>query len=169
LNKKLIQRVLENSERLVAYYKQWRAKKMSGEDFVRHHDALSIPGGEAYNLQQLKLGNPDAINMAIAFLQADPFFFRSGYLKEQLLRLLKKAPLSQEHKTALKELLLYEITRVPAKRLREYTDYCKLANAIQDNHFRKKVAAILNSSDNSVHREKARIMLDMMDSQKSLK
>jgi hypothetical protein len=38
-------------------------------------------------------GLTEAIEIAIQFLEVDPYFFRSGYIKTDLLRRLKRAPL----------------------------------------------------------------------------
>ena len=76
----------------------------------------------------------------------------------------KKILLSQEYTKALQKILLNEIAEAPA---RGYTDYCKLANAIQDDQFKKKIEGILKSTDNPMHKEKAKITLNMMDSQKA--
>ena len=166
MNKKLMQRILENSEKIINYHKQREEKKISDRELMEHLETLAIPGGLTHTLNSLKNSDQDAIEMAIAFLQADPDFYRSGYVKEQLLVLLKKVPLSKEHRATLQEILLDKITR---KSGREYTDYCKLARVIQDDQFKKKVEDILTSTDNSIYKEKAKIMLDMMSSQGSLK
>lgn len=162
MDRKLINRILENGKKIATYYNQLQEKKISSKAFFDYHETLAIPGGLTHNLNMLKQADLDAISMAIAFLQANPVFFRSGYIKEQLLRILKKTPLSQEQIIALQEILLNEIIKAPA---RGYTDYCKLARAIQDDQFKEKVENMLGSTNNLQHKEKAKIMLEMMNSQ----
>jgi hypothetical protein len=48
---------------------------------------------------------PELVNFAVEFLELDPLFFRSGYLKETLLDQLKVAPLTETDKTRLREIL----------------------------------------------------------------
>jgi hypothetical protein len=46
-------------------------------------------------------GDSEAVWAAIAFLDADPYLFRSGYAKRRLLKSLLKAPLSAEQRETL--------------------------------------------------------------------
>ena len=166
MNKKLIQQILENSKKIDNYHAQLLQEKITSKDFFAYHDALTLPGGLTHIIKNLRESNQDAIDTAIAFLHVDPDFYHSGYVKEQLLSLLKKVSLSKEHIAALQEILLNKITQ---KSSREYTDYCKLARVIQDEDFKNKIKQILSTTDNLTHKEKAQLMLDMMSSQEPSK
>lgn len=48
--------------------------------------------------------------MAIQFIEEDPWFFRSGYTKETILRRLKHAPLTHNQRVRLLDLLPRSIT-----------------------------------------------------------
>lgn len=61
--------------------------------FRRSYDALAYPGGLTLGLERLEQREPYAVETAIGFLEVDPWFFRSGYIKEELVRRLKHAEL----------------------------------------------------------------------------
>jgi hypothetical protein len=63
-------------------------------EFHRQYDALAFPGGYEAGLQKIRDGDSRAIEDALAFIEARPYFFRSQYIRAKLTRLLKHAPLS---------------------------------------------------------------------------
>src|SRR5262249_61692702 len=56
------------------------------------HSAFPSPFWDAY--RRLKRGDPGGLETAIGFLEADPRFFRSGYLKAGLARFVRRGPAS---------------------------------------------------------------------------
>jgi hypothetical protein len=58
------------------------------------YNALAFPGGYDSGLRRIGEGDSDAIETALVFLELRPYFFRSGYMREKLLRRLKHAALS---------------------------------------------------------------------------
>jgi hypothetical protein len=62
-------------------------------EFHGNYADLAFPGGIAV-LPALGRGDTKAVEAASLFLAADPWFFRSGYLKEYLWRRLKHQTLS---------------------------------------------------------------------------
>jgi hypothetical protein len=56
--------------------------------FHSFYDQLAFPGGLERGLELLKAHDPSTIETAVSFLEADPWFHRSGFIKADLLRLL---------------------------------------------------------------------------------
>jgi hypothetical protein len=49
--------------------------------FHAAYDKLAFPGGLSRELELLKVGDVTAIELAIQFLEANPWYFRSGFTK----------------------------------------------------------------------------------------
>lgn len=80
-------------------------------------------------LTDLRASQRLAIEEAILYLEVDPWYFRSGYLKERLIRGLKAAELTGRDRRRLRNV----IWRVAGgKNRREYRNYCSLAAVVGD-------------------------------------
>jgi len=84
--------------------------KEACQDFHANYDRLAFPGGyqgdgNSNALQRIVAGDPHAMEAAICFLEIRPFFIRSGYMFKEILRKVKKAPLSDEQSARLKVVL----------------------------------------------------------------
>ncbi|MGF1463283.1 MAG: hypothetical protein ACFB2Z_08965 [Maricaulaceae bacterium] len=66
------------------------------------------------------------------FLSVDPVYVRSGYAKENFLRLLKSLDLTDEEKAVLRQTILH---RVRNSALREFRRFCQLIPKIQNDAF----------------------------------
>jgi hypothetical protein len=73
---------------------------------------------------QLKQGNPDGLETAVAFLEADPWFFGSGYAKADLIRLINRIELTYPYRKRLQRVVLATIEKHDR---REFRSYCRLA------------------------------------------
>jgi hypothetical protein len=62
---------------------------------LRYQD-LAFPGGERSAGARILAGDAEAIEAALCFIELRPYFFRSGYMYQDFLRKLNRAPLSQE-------------------------------------------------------------------------
>lgn len=62
--------------------------------FHARYDALTFPGGCATAKERVLQGDPEAVEAALCFVEVRPYFFRSGYLFQTLLRALRQAPLT---------------------------------------------------------------------------
>src|ERR1700754_354759 len=60
-------------------------------EFHSRFDELFFPGGSAV-YEQVRHRDPEAVEAAVRFLEADPRHFRSGYAKEHLWRVLAGQP-----------------------------------------------------------------------------
>lgn len=66
----------------------------------------------------------------LTFLEIDPWFFRSGYHKEEMLRRIKRSPLKKAQQVRLRAVLLDAVRR---RGSREYRRYCRLAAKLADS------------------------------------
>ncbi|NLR99172.1 hypothetical protein HGP17_20320 [Rhizobium sp. P38BS-XIX] len=87
----------------------------------------AYPPGFWEHYDRLKGGDARGVEMAIEFLEADPWFFRSGYIKANLARFLKRVPLSKRQVRRLESVLL---KIVDERNTEEFRNYCRLARVI---------------------------------------
>ena len=66
----------------------WRE---ASKRFFDSYDNLAFPGGLARAIMMLAKKDPETIETAVCFLEADPWFFRSGYIKADVLKQLRRA------------------------------------------------------------------------------
>jgi hypothetical protein len=86
-----------------------------------------MPGGLEKHLSLLQEGDKQAVSVAIAFLSADPRFFRSGYIKEKILRRLKHVSLTQRQQQTLVRLIARS---VDGGGRREFHGYARLSGIL---------------------------------------
>jgi hypothetical protein len=72
--------------------------------FHAYSDDLWFPGGQAAILR-IDAGDPEALENGICFLECRPYFFRSGYIFQTILKRVKRAPLSDTQKLRLQKVL----------------------------------------------------------------
>ncbi|WP_077106906.1 hypothetical protein [Agrobacterium sp. DSM 25558] len=84
----------------------------------------AYPPGFWEHYDRLKNGDARGVEMAIEFLEADPWFFRSGYIKANLARFLKHVRLSNHQVRRLEKVLL---KIVDERNTQEFRNYCRLA------------------------------------------
>ncbi|WP_415919390.1 hypothetical protein [Tateyamaria sp. SN6-1] len=86
------------------------------------------------------------------FLSVDPIYFRSGYEKENLLRLLKPLDLIDEEKEVLRQTIL---RRIRNGALREFRRFCQLIPKIENEAFVSELRKEAKSSDAQIQRRAA--------------
>ena len=64
------------------------------ESFHATWDGLAFPGGYRSALTRIAEGERNAVEAAICFLECRPYFFRSGYMYSRLMKLAKRATLT---------------------------------------------------------------------------
>jgi hypothetical protein len=104
--------------------------------------------------EKIREGDAETIETAIIFLEADPYFFRSGYLKQVILRRLKQAPLTRQQKAKLQALVLDAITQ-PHRF--QFADYARLAAAIASADFLAKVQALSTHQNDGIRQRAKRV------------
>jgi hypothetical protein len=127
----------QSAAHMLAWEKACRA-------FHTSYDALAFPGGLAREFSLLAAGDETAIEMAVRFLEANPRYFRSGYHKEDILRLLRKAPLADGQLSRLRELVL---ERIRGRPVREVRAFCRLAPKIANKEFAEELVRIASTGN----------------------
>lgn len=79
------------------------------------------------------------------FLEADPIFDRSGYMKEKLLTELKRRQLDQHEAERLQAIILSVVQKDDHRR--EFLRYCRVAANVDDERFRAKLSALEQSDE----------------------
>jgi hypothetical protein len=102
-------------------------------------DALrEVNGGEK---RASEIGTADMLD----FLEADPIFFGSGYMKQKLLRELKRRKLDQHEAKRLQAIILSVVRKNDHRR--EFLHYCRAAANVDDARFRAELEALEQSNE----------------------
>ena len=117
----------------------------------RFHAALALAYPAAFweDVERLAAGDPAGLDSAIGFLEADPIFFRSGYVKADLTRYAKRVPHDEDQRRRLEAVILSVVDRRDG---REFRHYCRLARRIAGWHLRGELEARLKAGDPAVRR-----------------
>ncbi|MHA6268317.1 hypothetical protein ACXYMP_15755 [Aliiroseovarius sp. CAU 1755] len=86
-------------------------------------------------------------DFAFSYIATDPYFFRSGYILERLVRRIKKLDLSDEEKQLIQELIL---RRIDTKALRNFRDICRLIPKVETRGFSNEIGERLRSKEPSI-------------------
>src|SRR5262245_25123576 len=127
-------------------------------EFHSSYNSLAYPGGLDAGMASLKSGSDDAIETAVQFLEVDPMFFGSGYIKEGLIQHLKHADLTPGQKERLNVVIL---RLVELQGRREFRRYCRLACRTRSRNLEMELRKHLSSNDPSVRR-RAKWVLDAL-------
>jgi hypothetical protein len=122
----------------------------------------AYPPGFWDDFKRLRDGDAAALETAIQFLEADPWFFRAGYVKERLIRFVKRSDLSAEQMARLRQVVMRAIE---GRDSREFRCYCRLAQRVATPEFRAELEDLVQPWDGStpyqtLRREKARAQYD---------
>lgn len=82
---------------------------------------------QTHFMADLRDSVPYAVEEAILYLEVDPWYHRSGYLKERLIRGLKAATLKNSERTRLLNVCW---NAAAGKNRREFRNYCSLASVV---------------------------------------
>ena len=112
--------------------------------------------GIKQEIARFKKGDFAHLESAIQFLERDEYFFRSGYAKEDLWRLLRRATLSEEDKSRLRSVALIYVR----KRLtRDFFSMCRFVSFIGCEVPLREELARLGSDDDAMTRRRAALLL----------
>lgn len=122
----------------------------------------NLPFQAASSISRLRRLEPTAIEEAIEFLEADPWFQCSGYVKEEIVRRLKQAAFTERQRNRLASVIRRSITagtRRVAKHL------ARLAPIVDSPSFHKGIESLANASNES--RFRAKQIVAVLRSQKT--
>ncbi|WP_336950656.1 hypothetical protein [Sphingobium aromaticivastans] len=91
-----------------------------------------------------RVSDIDSADM-LDFLEADPIFYRSGYMKEKLLTELKRRKLDRHEAERLRAIILNVVQKNNHRR--EFLRYCRAATNVDDERFRVDLKALEQSDD----------------------
>ena len=91
-------------------------------------------------LASLSAGESDAKECAVTFLELDPYYFRSGYMKSKLLVRLKHLKLSTSEKERLRKIVVNAIVSPMPKC--EFKYYARLLKTIGTPDFHRKISEL---------------------------
>jgi len=90
----------------------------------------------------IRLSEVDTADM-LDFLEADPVFDRSGYMKEKLLTELKRRRLDRHEVERLQQIILAVVRKDDHRR--EFLRYCRVAANVDDKTFRSELETLEQS------------------------
>jgi tetratricopeptide (TPR) repeat protein len=107
------------------------------------------PEGFWDNFQRWRWGETETVDIAISFLESDPWFFRTGYIKADLIQYVRRMKLSPQQMERLRGVVL---NAIDSRDRREFRSYCKLAKRMYSNSLQKEVEKRVSSDDAGVRR-----------------
>lgn len=117
--------------------------------YHENYNILAFPGGLDESFKKLKCSDFSTIEIAIDFLEVNPYFFRSGYIKEEILSILKNIDLNQKQIARLHIIILNIVENFYC---REFRYYCKLAQKISSKDFIEMLREKCNSNNTDIAR-----------------
>lgn len=132
--------------------------------FHESYDGLAFPGGLERGMALLKQHDASTIEVATRFLEVDPWFNRSGYIKADLIRWLRQAPLSGHQRERLRAVIL---ARIQGRDAREFRWYCRLARFLASPQFLEQVRALAASPDPRIARHASWVLAQLRASRDS--
>lgn len=126
-------------------------------EFHSHESAITSMINRVYD--EKKFSDQELVEFAISFLEIDPMYFRSGYIKETILTKLKRSILKKNQRDRVINIL---IDAVRNRGYREYRYYCRVAKVMNSQFLINTLTGILASEPLS-KRSRAKMMLDYIN------
>ncbi len=124
-------------EEIKALEQLWRQKPSSSDFFHLYHSSKWGERIQDCVIDGIRLGISEAIDDGIFYLEADPWFFRSGYCKARIAHALKSQKLSENQKELLRDVILKSLDSRLGNA--EFREYARLAICIANGDFIKKL------------------------------
>lgn len=109
----------------------------------------AYPENFAVHARRLGEGDLSGLETAVRFLEADPWFFHSGFVKAELIRSLKRLEIPPAAVERLRRVVLNVVDRCDR---REFRHYCRLARKVDSPDLRRDLALRIQSDDPDVAR-----------------
>jgi hypothetical protein len=119
------------------------------EDFHSYESRLSPYLERVFSDSDYK--DQETIEFVISFLELDPRFFRSGYIKEEMLRKIGRAELNSKQIVRLRVVLLDAVQRRGG---REFRRYCRVAAQIGHDDLLAELRSLSSEGDSAGSRAK---------------
>ena len=124
----------------------------------------AYPAGFQESFQRLCTGDATGLEAAVAFLEADPWFDESGYVKVKLIRHIKPPMLTPQYIARLQNVVLH---MVETRHGQEFSTYKQLARKVDDVFLREQLTQRLSSGDADTQR-RARWVLEALAQKDSM-
>ena len=121
-----------------------------------HRVLTEYPTGFWHALDAVNAGETSGLLDVLAFLEADPWCYRSGYAKSAALKAVTRVPLDDAAIQRLQDVVL---AAVDGRDRREFRWYCRLARRVLTPDFEAAIQSRLTDPDPAVQR-RARWVLD---------
>ena len=128
------------------------------ESARRLYDAAreaAYPAGFWASYERLYTGDAAGLEAAVTFLEADPWFHGSGYVKVKLTRHIKPPMLTPSSVTRLQSVVLEMVER---RNGQEFRAYCKLARKVDGPELREGLTRRLDNDDADIRRRARWVM-----------
>lgn len=146
---KLYEKVHELSRRRADSPAAMAAWREAAQTFHASYNGLAFPGGLAEEFELLRRGDIQAIELAVQYLEANLWYFRSGYHKVDMLKILSKHKLTDDQCARLRKVIL---DRVLGRPVREMRAYCRIAPQVSNREFEAELIAIMENSNRNAAR-----------------
>ena len=130
------------------------------EKFHSYVSSMSVFIDRVYNEKEFQ--DEEIIEFGITYLELDPFYFRSGYIKEEILTKIKRSRLSKKQIKRLRSVLLNAVERRGSK---EYKYYCRLAGFIADENFIDQLLLTESVSNKKIKYRSGKMLKTIVHSQ----
>ena len=134
----------------------WSAWEKSTREFRTYENPVFLLWRSEV-LAAIVAGNRNEVKGALAFLEADPYFFRSRYLKEKVLHAIKRAPLDKRDEAHLQMIVLRTLE---GRYKREFPFYARLIPRLRSEQFEAKLRVRCQYARCPNH---ARLVLNALD------
>ena len=134
----------------------WRDWQRATDDFRDYQNSVAALW-DAETLARIVAGDRNALEGALTFLEADAYFYRSGYLKEKVLHSLKNAPWERNDETRLQTIILRAIA---GRYKREIKFYTRLIPRLRDDNFERQLRLTANHATFWNHQRLVLMALD---------
>ncbi len=104
-------------------------------------------------VEGIRARRPEAIEDGILFLEVSPLYFRSGYHKATVARVLKAAPLDEPQKERLRRVILDAVSSGGP----EFREYARLAIRVADADFMGKLNERLTEDQDWIRSRRDRV------------
>lgn len=128
-----------------------KAKEVWLKSVETFHQAVSdvYPRGFWENFEGFCKGELRHLEMYLSFLELNLWFFGSGYLKADIMRVLKRTKLDDAQ---IKRVRLIILDAIKQHYRREFRYYCRLAQKVDCIEFRAELDKLLNHEDKDISR-----------------